>query len=95
MFGQFFEKRKYRAIAFGEVQVIWRDESFTIFSVIFFENDNGKRKWTVSGSRMHRARFYKTSHYAPCETWKHTGLFPTWAKDPVAEKLCRDYTPGE
>ncbi len=94
MFKEFFRKRKYRAIAFGEVRVEWTGGTFTVFSIIFFENDNGNRKCTVSGGNRQNA-FDNTSYYAPCRTWEHTGLLPKWAKDPVAEKLCRDYTPGE
>lgn len=88
MFKKFFKRRKMRAIAFGEVHVSWTDGTFTVFSVIFFENDNDKRKWTVSGGSGDQ-NFYNTSYYAPCQTWKHTGLFPEWAKDPMAEKLMR------
>ena len=88
MFKDFFKKRKYRATQFGEVNIDWTDGSFTVFSVIFFENDNGKRKWTVSGG-SYGETFSNTSYYAACEIWKHTGLFPEWAKDPVAEKLSR------
>ena len=94
MFENFFKKRKYRAIAFGEIEVNWTSGAFTVYSVIFFENDNGKRKWTVSGGGDKNI-FSNTQYYAPCVTWKHTGLLPEWAKDPVAEKLCRDYTPGK
>jgi len=88
MFNDFFKRRKYRVIAFGEVRVSWADSTFTVFSVIFFENDNGKRKWTVSGGK-HSSNFNNTSYYAPCQTWQHTGLLPEWAKDPLAEKLSR------
>ncbi len=87
MFGDFFKKRKYRTVRFGEVHVNWMDETASNYSIIFFENDNGKRKYTVSGNKT--KYFYKTKYYPPCETWKHTGLLPKWAKDPLAEKLCR------
>lgn len=89
MFVNFFKKRKYRAVRFGEVKITWLDGNFTVFSIIFFENDNGERKWTSSGGRANQ-NFNVTSYYAACETWKHTGLFPDWSKDPLAEKLCRD-----
>ncbi len=88
MFGNYFKNRKWRAIAFGEVNVDWQGGNFTVFSVIFFENDNDDRKWKVSGGTDTQC-FHNTSHYAPCETWKHTGLLPEWAKDPMAEKLMR------
>ena len=88
MFKDFFKKRKYRAIAFGEVHVDWVGGTFTNFSVIFFENDNGKRKWTTSGGSAGEY-FSSTTHKAACEIWKHTGLLPKWAKDPLAEKLSR------
>ena len=88
MFKDFFKNRKMRVIAFGETRVSWKDGGFTVFSVIFFENDNGKRKWTVEGAKSGQ-RFHNTSYYAPCQTWKHTGLLPEWAKDPLAEKLSR------
>ena len=88
MFENFFKKRKYRAIAFGEIEVNWTSGAFTVYSVIFFENDNGKRKYTISG--YNSLSFHNTRSYAPCETWRHTGLLPTWAKDPLAEKLIRD-----
>ncbi len=88
MFRNFFKRRKFRAVRFGEVEVKWMDGSFTVFSVIFLENDNDKRKWTVSGGGNYQS-FITTSYYASCETWKHTGLFPEWSKDPMAEKLCR------
>lgn len=88
MFKDFFKRRKYRAIAFGEVHVDWRGGSFTNFSVLFFENDNGKRKWTASGGG--RGEYFSSSSYkAACEIWRHTGLLPKWAKDPLAEKLSR------
>ena len=88
MFNDFFKRRKWRAIAFGELKVDWVGGTFTIFSVLFFENDNGKRKWIVSGGGGGEY-FSNTSYKAACEIWKHTGLLPTWAKDPVAEKLSR------
>jgi len=88
MFKDFFKRRKMRAIAFGEIRVTWADGTFTVFSIIFFQNDNGKRKWTAEGAKK-RQKFYNTQYYAPCQTWKHTGLLPEWAKDPLAEKLSR------
>ncbi|KKM69584.1 hypothetical protein LCGC14_1449340 [marine sediment metagenome] len=88
MFGNFFKRRKYRVIAFGEVKVNWVGGNSTVFCIIFFENDNGKRKWTSSGGGRSEY-FSNTSYQAACEIWKHTGLFPEWAKDPVAEKLSR------
>jgi len=88
VFNDFFKRRKYCAIAFGEIEVHWTNSTFTVFSIIFFENDNNKRKWTVSGGGSGR-NFHNTQYYAPCQTWKHTGLLPEWAKDPLAEKLMR------
>ena len=88
MFGNFFKKRKYRAIAFGELSIAWSDDRTATISIIFFENDNGKRKYIISG--YNSSSFHNTRSYAPCETWKHTGLLPAWAKDPLAEKLIRD-----
>ncbi len=88
MFKDFFKRRKYRAVAFGEVNVDWDGGSFTIFSVLFYENNNGKRKWTTSGGDRSKC-FSNTSYKAACEIWRHTGLLPIWAKDPIAEKLSR------
>lgn len=85
---KFFAKRKYEVVRFGEVRVEWKDSGFTVFSVIFLENGYGKRKWTASGGKNNE-NFNNTSYYAPCETWVHTGLFPDWAKDAMAEKLMR------
>lgn len=83
-----------RAIAFCDIETKWTDEYNTTptvvnFAVIFFENDNGERNWIVSGGDNMKT-FDKTSYPAQCEIWKHTGLLPKWAKDPLAEKLCRD-----
>lgn len=88
MFKDFFKRRKMRAVRFGAPIVKWTNDSVTVYSVIFFENDNGKRKYTVKGTRL--GLFEKTLQFTDCETWKYTGLFPDWAKDPVAEKLSRD-----
>lgn len=88
VFKDFFKRRKYRAVRFGEPVVEWTNGAITPYSVIFFENDNGKRKYTVKGTRCDS--FKKTLQFTHCETWVHTGLFPDWAKDPVAEKLSRD-----
>ena len=77
-----------RAVRFGEPVVQWTNGNATVYSIIFFENDNGKRKYTVKGNNL--GLFNKTMQFAQCETWEHTGLFPDWAKDPVAEKLSRD-----
>ncbi len=88
MFKQFFKRRKYRAIAFAEVQANWKGGTSTLYSVVFFENDNGDRKWIESGGQANES-FMVTTYYAPCETWRHTGLLPEWAKDPLAEKLSR------
>lgn len=84
----FFKKRKYHVIAFGEIHVRWMDATFTVFCVMFFENNNGKRKWTVSGGDG-REHFSSTQYKAACEIWRHTGLLPEWTKDPIAEKLSR------
>jgi len=88
MFNDFFKRRKMRAVRFGEPIVQWTNGNATVYSVIFFENDNSKRDYTVKGNRCDQ--FKKSMQFAHCETWKHTGLFPEWAKDPVAEKLSRD-----
>ena len=87
MFG-FLKRRKYRAVRFGECEVHYKDGSFTLFSVIFYENDNGNRKFVISGEKK-QYTFNNTNFYAPCVTWKATGLFPEWSKDPLAEKLSR------
>ena len=86
MFRDFFKKRKMRVVKFAELQVNWRG-SHRFYSIIFFENDNGKREYTVKGSLT--IFFDETPQFSQCETWVHTGLFPEWAKDPVAEKLSR------
>ena len=87
-FKKYFERRKFRVVRFGEVEVKWKNDTFTVYSVIFSENDNDERKWSVTGGTKQKV-FYNTSFFAQCETWKHTGLFPDWAKDPLAEKLSR------
>ena len=89
MFKDFFKNRKFRAIAFSEQNFGWTDGTFTTFSIVFFENNNGNRKWTVTGSNAEQNGFRKSPQYASCETWRHTGLLPEWAKDPLAEKLMR------
>lgn len=88
MFKDFFKRRRMRAVRFGEPIVHWTNGSITPYSIIFFENDNGKRRYTVKGARCDS--FEKTQEFTECETWKYTGLFPFWAKDPVAEKLSQD-----
>lgn len=88
MFKDFFKRRKMRPVRFGEPIVQWTNGCATIYSVIFFENDNGKRDYTVKGNLCDQ--FKKCMPFAQCETWKHTGLWPDWAKDPVAEKLSQD-----
>lgn len=85
---KFFKKRKFRAVGFAEIQITWTIAGKIPYSIIFFENDNCKRKYRVSGAN-HSRDFHRSSYYPPCETWKHTGLFPEWAKDPLAEKLSR------
>lgn len=90
MFKTFLKRRKYRATSFGEVEVKWASGHYTVFSIVFFENDNGKRKYKVAGGDSDRL-FTNSSSFAHCETWRHTGLLPIWAKDPLAEKLTRDY----
>ena len=76
-----------RTIAFGEPKAEWSDGDINLYSIVFFENNNGKRKYIVKGRNL--SSFHRTDFYVACETWKHTGLLPTWAKDPVAEKLSR------
>ena len=87
MFKDFFKRRKMRVIAFGEPKVKWNDGDSHLYSIIFYENDNGERKYTVKGRNL--VSFRRSWCYIPCETWKSTGLLPNWAKDPVAEKLSR------
>lgn len=82
MFMDFFKRRKMRMVRFGELVVDW-----VVYSVVFYENDNGRRKYTVSSAYTYR--FKRTIQFAHCETWKRTGLLPVWAKDPIAEKLTR------
>ena len=82
MFTDFFKRRKMRVARYGELVA-----NRTVFSVVFFENDNGRRRYTVSSAYTYR--FKRTIQFIQCETWKHTGLFPEWAKDPLAEKLSR------
>lgn len=71
-----------RVVRYGEPVIDW-----SVFSIMFYENDNGKRRYTVKSAYTYR--FKRTSQFAQCETWLHTGLFPEWAKDPLAEKLSR------
>jgi len=87
MFKNFFKRRKMRTIAFGEPKVEWDDGEIHLYSIVFFENDNGKRKYIVKGRNL--SSFHVTDPYIACETWKHSGLLPEWAKDPMAEKLMR------
>ena len=90
MFRDFFKRRKMRVVRYGEITAIFGargGEMTGQYSIIFFENDNGKREYTVKGSLS--CYFDKTPQFSHCETWKHTGLFPEWAKDPLAEKLMR------
>lgn len=98
MFNNFFKifkpKSKPIAVRFGELSATFTFNSDTSdnliaqYSVIFFEYEDGKREYTVKGSYVQY--FNKTTYFLHCETWKYTGLFPEWAKDPLAEKLCRD-----
>ncbi len=84
---KFFKKRKFRVVRFAEIVVTWSIAGKIPYSIIFFENDNGKRKYTVSGKD--EDNFSNTFEYMHCETWLHTGLWPDWSKDPLAEKLSR------
>lgn len=90
LFKRFFKKEKeeenMRAVAYGELCIGWTSAPNSIFSVIFYEDDN-KKLYRVSGRDA--PMFDKTTEYAECETWLHTGLLPEWAKDPIAEKLSR------
>jgi len=88
MFKDFFKNRKMRVIGFGEPTVKWIDGNQTLYSIVFYENDNGKRKYTVQ-SQNYIGAFSTTRQGIHCETWKRTGLLPTWSKDPLAEKLSR------
>ena len=85
-------KPKPKTVRFGELSVTFHfnDSSDLVaqYSVIFFEQEDGEREYTVKGS--HTMWFDRTTYFAQCETWKYTGLFPEWAKDPLAEKLSRD-----
>ena len=94
MIKRFFRRRKMRVIAFADLETNWIDgydnKTIVHFAVIFFENDNGVRYWTVSGGNNRGSTFENTSYPIQCEIWKHTGLLPEWAKDPLAENLCRD-----
>lgn len=88
MFKHFFKRRKMRATAFGEPTIKWVSGHSTLYSVVFYENDNGKRKYTVE-CQNYIGNFSSTLQHIHCETWKRTGLLPDWAKDPLAEKLSR------
>jgi len=86
----FFKRRKMRVVRYGEITALFGARYGKMtgqYSIIFFENDNGKREYTVKGSLS--SYFDKTPEFSHCETWKYTGLFPDWAKDPLAEKLSR------
>ena len=80
-------KKEMRVIAYGELSIKWTKGPESIFSIIFYENDNHEREYKITGRDIQM--FDKVREYAECETWQHTGLLPTWAKDPVAEKLSR------
>ena len=80
-------KKEMRVIAFGELGIQWTEGPESIFSIIFYENDDHEREYKVTGRDIRL--FDKIREYAQCETWEHTGLLPDWAKDPVAEKLSR------
>ncbi|KKM69587.1 hypothetical protein LCGC14_1449370 [marine sediment metagenome] len=80
-------EKEMKAVRYGELRINWTAGPSSVFSVIFYEDDNGKREYRVNGRDT--KLFDKTDEYAQCETWKHTGLFPDWAKDPIAEKLSR------
>lgn len=89
MFRDFFKRRKMRVIGFGEPSIHWTDvDCHTLYSIVFYENDNGKRKYTIE-SQNSIGSFELTKQYIHCETWKRTGLLPGWVKDPIAEKLIR------
>lgn len=93
MFKRFFKKeekkvkKEMRVIAYGELNIKWTKGPDSIYSVIFYDNDDNERQYKVAGRDTEL--FDKIREYAHCETWKHTGLLPEWAKDPVAEKLSR------
>ena len=79
-----------RVVRYGEFAAIFGASGGDMrsqYSIMFYENDNGKREYTVKGSLT--CFFDKTPQFSQCETWKHTGLWPDWAKDPLAEKLCQ------
>ncbi len=82
MFKDFFKRRKMRVVAFGELEIY-----DVPCYVVFYVNDNDRRKYTIKGNS---SRYFKdTRGFIHCEIWVDTGLLPTWAKDPVAEKLMR------
>ena len=86
----FFKRRKMRVVRYGEFAAVFGARYGAMtgqYSIIFYENDYGKREYTVKGSLS--CYFDKTPQFSQCETWKHTGLWPDWAKDPLAEKLCQ------
>ena len=81
--------KKAQAIAYAELKVEWLGGGYTYFSVVFYDGeDANERKWIVA-SGNNSGMFGNTAYFAPCETWRHTGLLPEWAKDPIAEKLTR------
>jgi len=82
MFKDFFKRRKMRVIAFGVLDIY----DIPCY-VAFYENDNGRRRYTTKGGSSHF--FDDTRGFIDCEIWTDTGLLPTWAKDPLAEKLSR------
>ena len=82
MFGGFFKRRKMRVIAFGKLEF-----HGSRCYVVFYQNNNDKRKYKMKGNDS--GMFKHSSKYVDCNIWADTGLLPTWAKDPVAEKLSR------
>lgn len=91
LFKIFKSKSKPKAVRFGELTITFEfdgaSNKICHYSVIFFEHEDGEREYKVKGSHMQW--FYRTPHFTQCETWKYTGLFPEWSKDPLAEKLSR------
>jgi len=84
MFKNFFKRRKTRTVAFGVLDLY----NYNVpCYVAFYENDNGRRRYTVKGATTYL--FEDTYEYFHCQIWLDTGLLPEWAKDPMAEKLMR------
>lgn len=80
-FLQFFERRKMRIVGFGEPSVTWSGGHQVLYSIVFYENGYGKRKYTIEEQNTRYGWFYETQERIQCETWKRTGTLPKWAVD--------------